>query len=51
MTWTDRSLEESKMSDQASRSAYEVIVVGAGLGGLTAGALLARAGRQVLVVD
>lgn len=31
--------------------AYDVIVVGAGLGGLSAAALLAKAGQHVLVVD
>jgi phytoene dehydrogenase-like protein len=31
--------------------AYDVIVVGAGFGGISAGALLAKAGRRVLVVD
>lgn len=32
-------------------SRHEVVVVGAGIGGLTAGALLARAGKKVLVVE
>jgi phytoene dehydrogenase-like protein len=31
--------------------AYDVIVIGAGLGGLTAAALLARAGRSTLVIE
>ena len=39
------------MQNQASGTDYDVIVVGAGLGGLTAGALLAKAGKQVLVVE
>lgn len=30
---------------------YDVIIVGAGLGGLTSGALLAQAGRKVLVIE
>src|SRR5882757_5959912 len=30
---------------------YDVVIVGAGLGGLTAEAILARAGRKVLVVE
>src|SRR3954453_20913832 len=29
---------------------YDVVVIGAGLGGLTAGSILARAGRKVLVI-
>jgi phytoene dehydrogenase-like protein len=32
-------------------AAYDVVVIGAGLGGLTAGAMLARAGRKVLVIE
>jgi phytoene dehydrogenase-like protein len=30
---------------------YDIAIIGAGLGGLTAGAILARAGRKVLVVE
>jgi ribulose 1,5-bisphosphate synthetase/thiazole synthase len=30
---------------------YDVIVIGAGLGGLTAAALLAHAGRKTLVIE
>src|SRR3569623_1539878 len=30
---------------------YDIVIVGAGLGGLTSGALLARAGRKVLVIE
>jgi len=30
---------------------YDVIVIGAGLGGLTAGSLLAKQGRKVLVLE
>src|ERR1700760_907075 len=30
---------------------YDVVVIGAGLGGLTAGAILAREGRKVLIVE
>ena len=36
---------------EAHEPAYDVVVVGAGMGGLTAGALLARSGRSVLVVE
>jgi phytoene dehydrogenase-like protein len=30
---------------------YDAVIIGAGLGGLTAGAIIARAGRKVLVVE
>jgi len=40
-----------RFHEEATRDAYDVIVVGSGLGGLTAAALLARAGRSVLVVE
>lgn len=40
-----------RFHEEASRDAYDVVVVGGGLGGLTAGALLARQGRRVLVVE
>ena len=33
--WEGRSMEEPSMSEQALRSTYDVIVIGAGLGGLT----------------
>ena len=36
---------------ESSRRSYDVVVVGSGIGGLTAGALLARAGRSVLVLE
>lgn len=39
------------MSNQALRNAYDVIVVGGGIGGLTSGALLAKEGKRVLVVE
>ena len=39
------------MSHEALKSAYDVVIVGGGIGGLTAGAFLAHAGKQVLVVE
>ena len=30
---------------------YDAVIIGAGLGGLTAGAILARAGRKVLLIE
>jgi phytoene desaturase len=36
---------------EAARDRYDAVVVGAGIGGLTASAILARAGRKVLVVE
>jgi phytoene desaturase len=40
-----------RFHEEAARDRYDAIVVGSGLGGLTAAALLARAGRRVLVVE
>lgn len=36
---------------ESRREHYDVVVIGAGIGGLSAGALLARAGRSVLVIE
>ena len=36
---------------EAEHDAYDVVVIGSGLGGLTAGAMLAKDGRRVLVVE
>lgn len=40
-----------RFHEEAQRDAYDAIVVGSGLGGLSAAALLARRGRSVLVVE
>lgn len=39
------------MNNNGLQRAYDFIVVGAGIGGLTAGALLTKAGKKVLVVE
>jgi prolycopene isomerase len=39
------------LNSQDLQSAYDVIVVGGGIAGLTSGALLAKEGKQVLVVE
>ena len=44
-------MDERSTVREARETAYDVIVVGAGMGGLTTGALLARAGKKVLVID
>ncbi len=36
---------------EASSTQYDVIVIGAGIGGMTAAALLAKAGKKVLIVE
>jgi len=39
------------MKDMLVKDRYDVVVVGAGIGGLTAAALLAKRGLQVLLVE
>jgi phytoene desaturase len=39
------------LGGDATRDVYDVVVIGAGMAGLTTGALLAHAGKSVLVVD
>ncbi len=34
-----------------SETAFDAVVIGSGLGGLTAAALLAKAGREVCVIE
>ena len=41
-------IPEIKESDQMK---YDIIIIGAGLGGLTAGAKLAREGKKVLLIE
>lgn len=41
----------SPFHGESRRDAYDAIVVGAGIGGLTAASLLARAGQSVLVIE
>ena len=38
-------------SDSAIGNAFDIIVIGSGIGGLTSAALLAKAGRSVLVIE
>lgn len=43
--------EENLINENTNRMKYDVIIIGAGLGGLTAGAKLARSGKKVLIVE
>src|SRR5262247_3451820 len=40
-----------RFHEEAARDVYDAVVVGSGLGGLTAAALLAQAGQRVLIVE
>ncbi|MEM7409390.1 MAG: NAD(P)/FAD-dependent oxidoreductase [Myxococcota bacterium] len=40
-----------RFHEEARRDTYDAVVVGSGIGGLTAGALLAQQGQRVLVVE
>jgi phytoene dehydrogenase-like protein len=42
---------DENVHEQPSGDAYDVVVIGSGLVGLTAGALLAKAGKKVLVAE
>ncbi len=44
-------LTEARPQAEPRSDAYDVVVIGAGLGGLSAGAALARLGKSVLVVE
>ena len=44
-------VHEQRANIAAPRDAYDAVVVGAGIAGMTAGALLAHAGESVLVVE
>ena len=39
------------MNTEASKDTYDVVIIGARLGGLTCGAFLAKNGKQVLILD
>lgn len=52
MSTTEQTLRPRAEGATGARgSSYDVVVMGAGMGGLTAGAMLALAGKKVLVVE